>query len=87
LDSELAKAMSYRGNELQPGLNAKYDEILANRFDYGTFDVVAGYGHVNSDPNNPYNMRGSSGNKDIYMITTIRATYILGKTFHRAKFR
>jgi len=32
-------------------------------------------------------VRGNSSNKDIYMCTTIRATYILGKTFHRAKFR
>lgn len=88
LDSEKAKAMSYRSNELSPGLNARYDEILANRYNgYAGFSTVAGYGHVNSDPNNPYNMRGSSGDKDIYMVTTIRATYILGKTFHRAKFR
>ena len=88
LDGEKAKAMSYRSNELQPGANSKYDEILAQRYTgYSGFTTVLGYGHVNNDPDHPYNMRGSSSGKDIYMVTTIRATYILGKTFHRAKFR
>jgi hypothetical protein len=86
LDSEKAKAMSYRSNELSPGENSRYDEILANRYSgYAGFTTVSGYGHVNADGTR--NLRGKQGDKDIYMVTTIRLTYILGKTFHRAKFR
>jgi hypothetical protein len=32
-------------------------------------------------------VRGNKNDRDIYMVTTIRLTYILGKNFHRAKFR
>jgi hypothetical protein len=76
----LARAMSYRTNEVKgtppavaPGSGT------ANS---GGYTVWAGYGHEHPD-----NFRGKSDSKDIYMVTTIRATYILGKTFHRAKFR
>jgi hypothetical protein len=88
LDSEKAKALSYRSNELpKSGPNSRYDEIVNNLYTgYGSFNTVAGYGHVNT--NGLPNPRGGlSGDKDIYMVTTIRVTYILGKTFHRAKFR
>lgn len=84
LSSEKARAMSYRSNEVQP-VNAKVQEILANRYTgYSGFTTVAGYGHVNS--NGDKNLRGTDA-RDIYMVTTVRLTYILGKTFHRAKFR
>ncbi|MBX2968894.1 MAG: hypothetical protein KF803_05960 [Cyclobacteriaceae bacterium] len=84
LDSEKARAMSYRSNEVQP-VNAKVQEILANKYTgYSGFDTVAGYGHINS--NGDKNLRGTDA-RDIYMVTTVRLTYILGKTFHRAKFR
>lgn len=84
LSSEKARALSYRSNEVQP-VNAKVQEIIANRYTgYSGFTTVAGYGHVNS--NGDKNLRGTDA-RDIYMVTTIRLTYILGKTFHRAKFR
>lgn len=88
LDNPLAKAMSYRSNEItgtQPEATAA---ILnnPNRYSYDSYSVVPGYGHVNSDAAAKFNKRGDSA-KDIYMVTTIRLTYILGKTFHRAKFR
>lgn len=85
LASEKARAMSYRSNEVQP-VNARVQEIIANRYTgYTGFTTVSGYGHVNSDGTT--NMRGRAGDRDIYMVTTVRLTYILGKTFHRAKFR
>jgi hypothetical protein len=76
--NELAKAMSYRTNEIkgtpppagQGGVNS------------GGYLVWPGYGHEH-----PESVRGNSGDRDIYMATTFRLTYILGKTFHRAKFR
>jgi hypothetical protein len=81
-NNELAKAMSYRSNE-----------IVVPNYPYsgkygGTYNVYRGYGHENSpDSIEPFNKRGEKKDKDIYMVTTVRLTYILGKTFHRAKFR
>lgn len=91
LDSELAKSMSYRSNEsnVRPGVSPEVDAILAkDRYDYGTFTTVAGYGHVNTDAdgNTTKNLRGT-GEKDLYMVTTIRLTYIINRNYHRAKFR
>ena len=90
LDEPLAKAMSYRSNEVKPGASDKVDAILAKPgHDYGTFTTVAGYGHVNVDGDGnetSKNIRGT-GDKDLYMVTTIRLTYIINRNYHRAKFR
>jgi hypothetical protein len=43
---------------------------------------VAGFGHEQVG-----SLRGNSKDKDIYTMTTIRLTYIIGKSFHKAKFR
>jgi hypothetical protein len=86
LDSELARSMSYRSNEVTP-TTEPVSEIMSKRYDYGPYDVVAGFGHVNTgSPDALYNKRGDD-DKDIFTVTTVRVTYILGKTFHRAKFR
>lgn len=77
-DDELAKAMSYRSNEI---VDPSLLQPTQTR-DGQTYDLLPGYGQEHPD-----NMRGSSNDKDIYMVTTFRLTYILGKTFHRAKFR
>ncbi|MBX2961347.1 MAG: hypothetical protein KF687_02475 [Cyclobacteriaceae bacterium] len=85
LASEKAKAMSYRSNEVSP-VNARIEEIVANRYSgYTGFTTVNGFGHVNTDGTT--NMRGRPGDRDIFMVTTVRLTYIIGKSFHRAKFR
>lgn len=90
LDGELAQAMSYRSNEVKPGASDKVDAILSRPGeDYGTFTTVAGYGHVNKNAEGEQtsrNIRGT-GDKDIYMVTTIRVTYIINRNYHRAKFR
>jgi hypothetical protein len=75
-DDALARAMSYRTNE-----------VVAPTYNYigrdgQSYDVVRGYGHENK-----WNNRGNKDDKDLYMLTTFRLTYIVGKTFHRAKFR
>jgi hypothetical protein len=84
--------MSYRSNEVAPGVSDKVDAIIANRYngyeaEFG-YTTVAGYGHVNtdSDGNQTKNIRGT-GAKDLYMVTSIRLTYIINKNYHRAKFR
>ncbi len=85
LNSPLAEAMSYRTNELGPGGQAP----PANPVTYSdpnnpakTYTVEAGYGQEYRD-----NIRGNKNNRDIYMVTSIRLTYIVGATFHKAKFR
>lgn len=76
LNSPLAQAMSYRTNEL-PGYptNAVSSGIAG-------VNVQAGYGSEHPD-----NLRGSKNDRDIYMVTSFKITYILGATFHKAKFR
>jgi hypothetical protein len=82
-DDHLARAMSYRTNEV-----ASPNHSYVGR-DNQTYTVLAGYGeeYGGGTPNDPGNVRGNKDNKDIYMVTSVRLTYIIGKTFHRAKFR
>lgn len=83
LDSPLAQAMSYRTNELPVGSGP--GERPAATVPSGTSGIltVPGYGSEGTGDN----IRGSSNDKDLYMVTSIRVTYILGATFHKAKFR
>jgi hypothetical protein len=78
-DSELARALSYRSNELTMPDVARQPFTARNGV---TYDLINGYGHEF-----PSNIRGKEGNKDIFMVTTFRISYIVGKTMHRAKFR
>lgn len=81
----LAQAMSYRSNEVDSGNDNVQAVISRTHLDPDTgIEVVNGYGHVNNDGSK--NLRGT-GDRDIYMVTTFKLTYIIGKTFHRAKFR
>jgi hypothetical protein len=91
LNSPLAQAMSYRTNELGPGGTSPPGSVAGNpptsAYTYTTgslagLNVQAGYGSEGKD-----NIRGNKKNKDVYMVTSIRLTYILGATFHKAKFR
>jgi hypothetical protein len=75
--SELARAMSYRSNEVVPA-----SSLVPTQTSTGTYNLLPGYGQEHPD-----NMRGNKDDRDIFMVTTFKLTYILGKTFHRAKFR
>jgi hypothetical protein len=77
---DLAKAMSYRSNEI--AANAPLLMPYTSAVDNTVYNVLPGYGSEHRD-----NMRGNDSDKDIFMVTTFRLTYIVGKTFHRAKFR
>jgi len=79
LDSELARALSYRGNELTKPDIARRPFTARNGV---TYNLINGYGTEYAT-----NMRGNKDNKDIFMVTTVRISYILGKTMHKAKFR
>ena len=78
-DTELARALSYRSNELTKPDIAREPLVARNGV---TYDVIPGYG-----VEFPTNNRGKKNDKDIFMVTTLKLTYIIGKTFHRAKFR
>jgi hypothetical protein len=77
-NNELAKAMSYRTGEL--GLPPNPSTYVGR--DGQPYTVQAGYGSEFPD-----NLRGSKSDRDIYMVTSIRLSIILGATFHKAKFR
>ena len=86
-DNELAKAMSYRTNEITEGEAGEYiqSHLITETSVVDPsqqYQLLPGYGKEH-----PNNKRGNSSDKDIYMVTTFKLTYILGKTFHRAKFR
>jgi hypothetical protein len=86
-NNELAKAMSYRSNEIDPAtLKDPSYETYTGR-DGQSYTVLAGYGNEKTYASGDTNVRGNKKNKDMYMVTTFRLTYIIGKTFHRAKFR
>lgn len=77
-NDELAKALSYRTNEI-PNVNLTRSYVGR---DGTTYNVIAGYGEESRD-----NVRGKKNDKDTYTVISLRLTYIMGKTFHRAKFR
>jgi hypothetical protein len=80
-NNELAKVMSYRSNELFPQ-GFEPNPPYVSPIDGRTYQVLDGYGREN-----PENLRGNKKDNDFFMVTTVKLTYILGKTFHRAKFR
>jgi hypothetical protein len=75
-DDALARAMSYRSNEVVSP-NSSYQGR-----DGQTYNVLSGFGAEHRD-----NMRGNTKDNDIYTVTTFRFTYIIGKTFNNPKFR
>jgi hypothetical protein len=75
--NELARAMSYRTNEVVTA-----SSLVSTPTRSGSYNLLNGYGQEYPD-----NMRGNKDDRDIYMVTSLKLTYILGKTFHRAKFR
>lgn len=78
-DSELARALSYRSNEITKPDVARIPTVARNG---ETYDLINGYGSEY-----PTNIRGKENNNDIFMVTSLRVSYILGKSMHRAKFR
>jgi hypothetical protein len=93
-DNPLARAMSDRSTEQQAVVSGEQRDFegtiypntsfytYTSALDGNTYTVFAGYGSEH-----PSNIRGSSSDNDIYIVTTIKLTYILGGTFRNAKFR
>jgi len=94
LDSPLAKALSDRSMELNAIVSGDARDfenvIIPNTnpytyisiYDGNTYDVYGGFGSEH-----PSNIRGNSSDNDIFIVTSLRLTYILGGTFRNAKFR
>jgi len=80
LTTPLAKAMSYRSNELPVEQLPALTSYVGR--DGLTYNTINGYGSEH-----PSNVRGSKNDNDIYMVSTLRLTYIIGGTLHKAKFR
>ncbi len=79
LDSDLARALSYRSNEPTVPDVTRVPRVARNG---QTYNLINGYGYEH-----PTNMRGRASNNDIFTVTTFRISYIVGKTMHRAKYR
>lgn len=77
-NNELARAMSYRSNEVSDP--TMLGPVTARNGE--TYRLLKGYGQEHID-----NKRGNKNDKDTYMVTSIKLSYILGKTSNRAKFR
>ena len=82
----LAAYMSDRSRELTDAVSgttrdaAVVSEVTGGTLGQGT--PFSGFGTEQVD-----NLRGNKKNNDVYMVTTIRITYILGGKFMKAKFR
>jgi hypothetical protein len=78
LKSDLAKAMSYRTNELKP----EQGTISYTGRDGKTYTVVPGYGSEQKTY-----IRGNRKDNDFILVTTMRFTNILKATIHKPKSR
>jgi hypothetical protein len=77
-DDELAKALSYRSNEVATGTYT-----YTSNYDGRNYSVLPGYGSEHKD-----NQRGNKDDRDIYTVFTLRVSYLLEiHHFRRPKFR
>lgn len=93
-DNPLARALSDRSRELiavRTGESRDFENVIlpntteytyTSPYDGNTYTVFAGYGG-----DAPGNIRGNSGDNDMYLVTSLKITYIFGGTFQNAKFR
>ena len=89
LDSDLARAMSDRSRELVDVESGEARDLtnplvaeIVNKRDAN--NLISGYGSAG----NGANIRGNSADNDIYVVTSIKVSYILGSSiFGKAKYR
>jgi len=93
LDSELARAMSDRSRETNAVVSGSPRDFEAiesivrlttytSEYDGRDYTVYGGYGQEHPDNN-----RGLANDKDIYIVTSFKVSYIISGSFKRAKFR
>jgi hypothetical protein len=93
LDGNLAKAMSDRSREANAVVSGDARDFEAiestvrlttytSEYDNQQYTVYGGYGQEHLDNN-----RGWANDKDIYIVTSFKVSYIISGSFQRAKFR
>lgn len=84
LNSDLARYMADRSGQASSAEGSVRDLALIQTFtsDRDANGIFDGYGTEGRD-----NLRGGKNDNDLYFVTTIRLSYIIGATFTRAKFR
>lgn len=89
LPSDLSRAMADRSRETTAAVSGdtRNSEVIASTAGPelpapGGYVSFGGYGREFPD-----NVRGNKNDNDMYVVTTIRVTYVVGKTYRRAKFR
>ncbi|HEU5289168.1 MAG TPA: DUF6089 family protein [Cyclobacteriaceae bacterium] len=66
-NNELAKALSYRSNEIGPP-----NHTYTSEYDGMTYNVLAGYGSEHQS-----NIRGNKKDRDLYTVMSVKVAYIL----------
>jgi hypothetical protein len=74
-DNELAKALSYRSNEI---LTPNHSYVSS--YDNKTYNVFAGYGSEHQA-----NVRGNRNDRDLYTVMSVKAAYILKPRLAKSK--
>lgn len=93
-DSDLARYLSDRSQEMNAAVsgdnrqNEQYQSFTSGRLntftgrDGNTYTKIAGYGSEF-----PENVRGNDNENDLYIVTSLKVSFIIGGRFMRAKFR
>ena len=88
LDGDLAKVMSDRSREPVGAFSgdardlAAWPEYTYDGRDGNAYNVTRGFGHESF-----YDKRGGASDNDIYYVTSLKVSYVIGASFRRAKFR
>jgi len=85
LNSDLARELADRSSEptaAVSGTDRDFEAINGFTRDSDGDGIIDGYGTEGE-----FNLRGNRDQNDMYFVTTLKVTYILGATFRRAKFR
>ena len=88
LDSELARAMSFRSLEPVAAVSGKERQVsqdhyqYQSRYDGRNYHVLRGYGHDGT-----VNSRGNADDNDHYVVTSLKIKYILHAKVRKVKFR
>jgi hypothetical protein len=85
LGSDLARNLADRSRELnaaESGSPRDFTSINNTTSDKNGDGIFDGFGNEGT-----FNYRGRSNNNDVYYVTTLKVSYIIGATFTKAKFR
>ncbi len=84
-NGSLAQYLSDRSSETNDAVSGDTREGTVVGEVGGSLTPFSGYGGVTNP--GQYNLRGNSNDNDLYFVTTLRVSYVLGGSFRKAKFR